>query len=80
MFHAENYFVLQEVVRQAFFFLSMETKIMQLSIQRMPTCLFLCFRSFSSPEVALLLVTKKNRNLWAEPTPEVFDSQNSWQI
>ena len=32
---------------------------------------------FSSPEAALLLVSTKNRDLWACPTPEVRDSRTS---
>ena len=32
---------------------------------------------FSPPEVTLLLVSTKNRNLWLGPTPEVLDSRKS---
>ena len=35
------------------------------------------WKSFSSPEAALLLVSTKNRDLWPCPTPEVRNSRTS---
>ena len=38
---------------------------------------FVCKRTFSSSEAALLLVSTKNRDLWPGLTPEVRDSRTS---